>query len=328
MALNKEIDFCEKISSDVKNAFLQVYNAFKTRETQLLRQIEVLAQHYKLNDSYDKCLKQVTVVFDNENDILNSVANFGRIDFNGLSCDSDVFKIEDYQKPESDHVSLYKYLENSHSDHLNTSNSTKIDSNKLKQLIQESEDSNEYICAEEILSAPNTNSKNVAVLETSNSILECIEKQDASLCLHISTTGDDEPVGIREDTSVSVNETKRVVTCDNNFETTSLNSFISSASVPNLNCKCNDSVNVSGNTSKTQKDSYLTNSANNLTENANAGRVEKLANVPDRVRKLSMKQPVQVQQWMKQIISEPEIEPAPSNVMEHSHIKVIRKESV
>lgn len=314
-----------QISSEVKNAFLQVYNALKTRETQLLRQIEVLAQHYKLNDSYDKCLKQVTVVFDNENDVLNSVANFGRIDFNGLSCDSDVFKIEDYQKPESDHVSLYKYLENSYSDHLNTSNSTKIDSNKLKLLIQEKEDTNEYICGEEILLEPDTSDKNVVVLETSNSILECIEKQDASLCLHVSATVDDEPVGTRQDTNISVNETKRVATCDNNCETTNFNSFISSASVPNLNCKCSDSVNVSAYPSKTQKDSFLTNSENNLTENVN---VEKLGNVPDRVRKLSMKQPVQVQQWMKQIISEPEIEPAPSNVMEHSHIKVLRKESV
>lgn len=286
-----------QISSEVKNTFLQIQNAVKERETQLLRQIEVLAQHCKLNNSYEKCFKQISVVFDDQLDILLSISKFGRLNFNGLSHDSSFPKIEDYQHPDVDHISLIKCVANENKDCETLNKEEKI--KETVEIIEENQhEIKENECEEKKYGY------------TSNVILECIEKQDPSLCLYEHKKGiilDED----QEQFSSCCSSPNQIKHCDNfNNLKQELQRISNSNSEPNLMCTCNNSVR---NCSQE--------------ESTNSVSTEELANASDHVRKLSMKQPKQVQQWMKQIISEPETEPAPSNVMEHSQIKDFRKES-
>lgn len=302
-----------QISSEVKNTFLQLYNAVKDRETQLLRQIEVLTQHCKLNNSYEKCFKQISVVFDNELDILFSISNFGQINFNGLAYDSSFLKIEDYQHPDKDHVSLFKCVSNvdEHGKERKNFNDLKIKidtENIISNNIEDEKISEENEVVEETKTEYNV----------SNVILECIEKQDPSLCLYKKSLEPDLLTEEEDNFSSccsSPNEiNKSTKYCDtiNNLSQSSLdkqNCMLNSNSEPNLNCNS---------TSIISQDIHTR-------EITNTSSAEDLNNASDRVKKLSMKQPVQVQQWMKQIISEPETEPGPNNVMEHSQIKIFHK---
>lgn len=224
-----------QISSEVKNTFLQIYNNLKERETQLLRQVEVFVQHCSLNNSYDKCFKQISVVFDNELDILLSISKFGRINLNGISQESNIYKIEEYQQPTKDHDEL----------HINVSNELD-DTTKEKIEIE----SNETYLPTENIDRP-----------ISNVILECIEKQDPRLCQH-------------------ENKKQELLSC------------CSSSNEENTIRKYCDTIN------------RLEENVNNLVSS-----------------RRGMQQPVQVQLWMDQIIREPETEPQPTNVMEHSQIK-------
>lgn len=292
-----------QISSEVKNTFLQIYNAVKERETQLLRQIEVLAQHCKVNNSYEKCFKQISVVFDNELDVLLSISKFGRINFNGLSYESNFLKIEEYQNPDKDHVSLFKCVSKDNKETLsNKVNETKTTSIDVESNVEPVTKHDEKAQLEEKkeYTAPNV-------------ILPCIEKQDPSLCLYeIEEKKKNESCILPEKFASCCSSPNQ---CDNPniFKDTSP-SIVNSSSEPNLSCSCNvDRTSV-------QKDS-------SEKESSSANSAEELGNASDRVKKLSMKQPVQVQQWMKQIISEPEIEPGPNNVMEHSQIKVFYKDT-
>lgn len=300
-----------QISSEVKNTFLKLYNAIKDRETQLLRQIEVLAQHCRLNNSYDKCFKQITVGFENELELLYSLSNFGQINFNGLAHESNFLIIEDYQHPDKDHVSLFKCVSNENDNQFVSKNINElklptetIDSDAEKEeKIEENPIETEY--------------------HISNVILECIEKQDPSLCLYEKSKKIDAALEDQEHFSSccsspnDIEKTSKYCDTINNLSQSTLDkiSCISSSnSEPNLNCSCNADSSDINLSEVNSKESVSTSSA------------EELRSASDRVKKLSMKQPVQVQQWMKQIISEPEIEPGPNNVMEHSQIKIFHKD--
>lgn len=237
-----------------------MYNALKERETQLLRQVEVLVQHCGMNNSYDKCYKQISVVFDNEVDILLSISKFGRIGLKGLSQESNLYKIEDYQQPNKDHEAFHKNISQDP-----TSKSPKESPESEKQIDKRKE------CEEaEKYTAPNV-------------ILACIEKQDPNLCQYENANKTLESVSRCSFTNES--EMTAETNCDtvkNHQE--NLNNMVNSRSEPCVR--------------------------------------ETRSCTVSHARKLSMHQPVQVQQWMDQIISEPEIEPQPSNVMEHSHINL------
>lgn len=194
----------------------------------------MLVQHCNLNNSYDKCFKQISVVFDNELDILLSISKFGRINLNEISPESNLYKIEDYQLQNKDHIDSHKNLINEQRD---VASSEKISVGREGSAASESSEKKPSV------------SENVPRV----AVLECVRKQDARLCQH-------------------EHKKQRLSAC------------------------CSGSARCGSHSIRKYCDTI-----NRLATNAG--------------------QPTQVQLWMDQIICEPETEPQPSNVMEHSQIK-------
>lgn len=275
MELNKEENFVTKISSEIKSTFARLQNVIKDREMQLLRQIEVLG-HYHLIE-YSKSAKEIKINFDNECDIVESIANFGRIDFNannGFSYENEVFKIEDYQNPEIDHVALYKYLEKSYSANFkSTSNALKLLHNNLNQ-----SDDNSLVIVDSLFGVSDETSSQSF---EANSILECVEKEDANLCMHnINLNKEDDEEHVTKDIIKNV--------CDTDDDILNTELDLTTESIVKIkpnSCKCRVTI------SDTQSDDK------NLTV------------VELNSEEINSKQSVQVQQWMKQIKNETEVEP-------------------
>lgn len=246
---------------------------------QLLRQIEVLG-HYHLIE-YSKSAKEIKINFDNECDIIESIANFGRIDFhanNGFSYENEVFKIEDYQNPEIDHLALYKYLEKSYSANFkSTSNALKLLHNNLNQ-----SDDNSLVIVDSLFGVSDETSSQSF---EANSILECVEKEDANLCMHnINLNKEDDEEHVTKDIIENICHTVDILNTELDLTTENI------VKIKPNSCKCRVTI------SDTQSDDKNIAAIESESENVS-------------LKEINAKQAVQVQQWMKQIKNETEVEP-------------------
>lgn len=77
-----------------------------------LRQLDALCKQCQDdNDLARNCIREIRVSFDTETTILDNIYNYGAINLEKLNFNSKTFSLEDYVKPEDDHMYLYKTIE-------------------------------------------------------------------------------------------------------------------------------------------------------------------------------------------------------------------------
>lgn len=264
---------------------------------QLLRQIEVLGHYHFIE--YSNSSKEIKINFENECDIAESLANFGRIDFNvnnGFSYENQVFKTEDYQNPEMDHISLYKYLEKSYSANFNsTSNALKLLHNNLNQSTVE-DNSFDIIdtSTEEIFGV---NDETSSQSFEANTILECVEKEDAKLCMHNVNLNREDEEEHKLNVVIVTKDIINVCDTDNDISTTENDLTENLVKIKPNSCKCRLTISDIKENSCTKSD------------DKNIEPMYSSDNDNVSLKEINSKQAIQVQHWMKQIKNETEVEP-------------------
>ncbi|XP_026751280.2 uncharacterized protein LOC113511764 [Galleria mellonella] len=102
----------ENLKSTVRKSFARLYAALKARELKTLRQLDAIRKQCQDDkDLKRNCVQNVQVCYANESTLLNSISNYGVIDFEKLNFDSNTFTLEDYVSPNDDHMYSYKTIE-------------------------------------------------------------------------------------------------------------------------------------------------------------------------------------------------------------------------
>ncbi|KOB75690.1 Uncharacterized protein OBRU01_07039 [Operophtera brumata] len=102
----------ENLKTTVRTSFARIYASLKARELKTLRQLDALSKQCQDDrDLTRNCVQEIRLIFDNETALLDNIYNYGAIDLEKLNFDSKTFSLEDYVKPEDDHMYLYKTIE-------------------------------------------------------------------------------------------------------------------------------------------------------------------------------------------------------------------------
>ena len=107
-----------QVQDEIKQCFKRLVEVLKSRERQLLRQVEAIhRQHLSLvqsNLELHSSIPCLTVNLSSEEDLKTEVLQFGKIEFPDNNCvinDAKPYKAEDYQEANKDHVSFDKELQ-------------------------------------------------------------------------------------------------------------------------------------------------------------------------------------------------------------------------
>lgn len=96
----------------MRTSFARIYATLKARELKTLRQLDALRKQCQDDKGLSRnCVQEIRLCFENETALLENIYNYGAIDLEKLNFDSKTFSLEDYVKPEDDHMYLHKAIE-------------------------------------------------------------------------------------------------------------------------------------------------------------------------------------------------------------------------
>ncbi|XP_012272738.1 uncharacterized protein LOC105695600 [Orussus abietinus] len=111
-------DASSQVREDIKSCFERLGNALRSREKQLLRQVEAIhAQQISLLQSNTELDPSASLLFVNlkeEEDVQNRILSLGTLELPGKTGiavkDAEPYKVQEYQEAERDHVSFDKSI--------------------------------------------------------------------------------------------------------------------------------------------------------------------------------------------------------------------------
>lgn len=96
----------------MRSSFARIYASLKARELKTLRQLDALRKQCQDDKDLSRnCVQEIRLCFDNELTLLDNIYNYGAINVEKLNFDSQTFSLEDYVKPEDDHMYMHKAIE-------------------------------------------------------------------------------------------------------------------------------------------------------------------------------------------------------------------------
>ncbi|KAM3961614.1 uncharacterized protein ACR2FA_004333 [Aphomia sociella] len=180
----------ENLKSTVRKSFARLYATLKARELKTLRQLDAIRKQCQDDkDLMRNCVQNVQVCYANESTLLDSIGNYGVIDFEKLNFDSNTFTLEDYVSPNDDHMYSYKTIEELTKDE-DVSELEAIEEAALKEVTR----TDNCVCYVQIQTEDvskqfrNLNSI-ISPLKTCDASINCVEKDEVD---SLENVGEDE----------------------------------------------------------------------------------------------------------------------------------------